>query len=62
MPFLTYLETGNLWVELREQVLLAELLNQMDSVMREMLSRGLVFELAVLREALIAVCRGGFSD
>ncbi len=49
-------------VELREQVFPAELLNQMDSPMREMLSRGLVFELPVPREAVIAVCRGGFGD
>src|SRR4028119_559260 len=49
-------------VELREQVLAAELLNPMDSPMREMLWRGLVFELPVPREAVIAVCRGGFRD
>lgn len=30
--------------------------------MREMLSRGLVFELSVPREAVIAVYRGGFGD
>jgi len=43
-------------VELREQVLAAALLEQMDGAMREMLSRGLVFELPVPREALVAVC------
>ncbi|MEH2347938.1 MAG: tetratricopeptide repeat protein [Nostoc sp.] len=43
-------------VELREQVLAEALLQQMDSTMREMLSRGLVFELPVPREALAAVC------
>ncbi|MBN3894292.1 MAG: tetratricopeptide repeat protein [Nostoc sp. NOS(2021)] len=43
-------------VELREQVLAKALLEQMDTTMREMLSRGLVFELPVPREALTAVC------
>ncbi|MEI2578911.1 tetratricopeptide repeat protein [Scytonema sp. PRP1] len=43
-------------VELREQVLAEALLQQMDDGMREMLSRGLVFELPVPREALTAVC------
>ncbi|MEH1833580.1 MAG: tetratricopeptide repeat protein [Nostoc sp.] len=43
-------------VELREQVLAEVLLQQMDKTMREMLSRGLVFELPVPREALAAVC------
>ncbi|MEH2140171.1 tetratricopeptide repeat protein [Nostoc sp.] len=43
-------------VELREQVLAEALLQQMDSTMREMLSRGLVFELPVPRAALAAVC------
>jgi tetratricopeptide (TPR) repeat protein len=43
-------------VELREQVLAQTLLQQMDTTMREMLSRGLVFELPVPREALAAVC------
>ncbi|MEH1829577.1 MAG: tetratricopeptide repeat protein [Nostoc sp.] len=43
-------------VELREQVLAEALLEQMDTTMREMLSRGLVFELPVPREALAAVC------
>ncbi|HYX15407.1 MAG TPA: tetratricopeptide repeat protein [Nostoc sp.] len=43
-------------VELREQVLAEALLAQMDTTMREMLSRGLVFELPVPREALAAVC------
>jgi tetratricopeptide (TPR) repeat protein len=43
-------------VELREQVLAKALLQQMDDGMREMLSRGLVFELPVPREALTAVC------
>jgi tetratricopeptide (TPR) repeat protein len=43
-------------VELREQVLAAELLQQMDSPIREMLSRGLVFELPVPREALAVIC------
>jgi tetratricopeptide (TPR) repeat protein len=43
-------------VELREQVLAEVLLQQMDETMREMLSRGLVFELPVAREALAAVC------
>ncbi|ARV60108.1 NB-ARC domain-containing protein [Nostocales cyanobacterium HT-58-2] len=42
--------------ELREQVLAEALLQQMDDEMREMLSRGLVFELPVPREALTAVC------
>ncbi|MEQ9667525.1 tetratricopeptide repeat protein [Coleofasciculus sp. G2-EDA-02] len=49
-------------VELREKVLAKELLKQIDQPMREMLSRGLVFELPVPREAFIAVCRGGFRD
>ncbi|OKH14297.1 hypothetical protein NIES592_09475 [Fischerella major NIES-592] len=44
-------------VELREQVLAEALLQQMDETMREMLSRGLVFELPVPREALAAVCQ-----
>ncbi|MBD2198812.1 MULTISPECIES: tetratricopeptide repeat protein [Calothrix] len=43
-------------VELREQVLAEALLQQMDETMREMLSRGLVFELPVPREVLAAVC------
>ena len=43
-------------VELREQVLAEALLQQMDDGMREMLSRGLVFELPVPKEALTAVC------
>ncbi|MEH2221785.1 tetratricopeptide repeat protein [Nostoc sp.] len=43
-------------VELREQVLAEALLQQMDEIMREMLSRGLVFELPVPEEALAAVC------
>ncbi|MDZ8091969.1 MAG: tetratricopeptide repeat protein [Nostoc sp. DedQUE05] len=43
-------------VELREQVLAEALLEQMDTIMQEMLSRGLVFELPVPREALAAVC------
>ena len=43
-------------VELREQVLAEALLQQMDDEIREMLSRGLVFELPVPREALTAVC------
>ncbi|MEH2211812.1 CHAT domain-containing protein, partial [Nostoc sp.] len=43
-------------VELREQVLAEALLQQMDTTMREMLSRSLVFELPVPREALAAVC------
>ncbi len=43
-------------VELREQVLAEALLQQMDSTMREMLSRGLVFELPVPRAALAVVC------
>nr|WP_275941775.1 tetratricopeptide repeat protein [Nostoc sp. UIC 10630] len=43
-------------VELRELVLAETLLEQMDTTMREMLSRGLVFELPVPREALAAVC------
>jgi tetratricopeptide (TPR) repeat protein len=43
-------------VELRELVLAEALLEQMDITMREMLSRGLVFELLVPREALAAVC------
>jgi tetratricopeptide (TPR) repeat protein len=45
-------------VELREQVLAEALLEQMDQPMREMLSRGLVFELPVPSEALAAVCEG----
>jgi tetratricopeptide (TPR) repeat protein len=45
-------------VELREQVLAQTLLQQMDATMREMLSRGLVFDLPVPREALAAVCEG----
>lgn len=43
-------------VELRKEVLADDLLQQMDSTMEEMLSRGLVFELPVPREALAAVC------
>ncbi|MCC5658953.1 tetratricopeptide repeat protein [Nostoc sp. XA010] len=43
-------------VELREQVLAEALLEQIDTTMREMLSRGLVFELPIPREALAAVC------
>ncbi|MGK7874715.1 MAG: tetratricopeptide repeat protein [Xenococcaceae cyanobacterium] len=43
-------------VELREQVLAESLLAQMDRSMGEMLSRLLVFELPVPREALAAVC------
>ncbi|MFN6569917.1 tetratricopeptide repeat protein [Dendronalium sp. ChiSLP03b] len=43
-------------VELREQVLAEALLQQMDATMREMLSRGMVFELPVPRSALAAVC------
>ncbi|WP_243713836.1 CHAT domain-containing protein [Nostoc sp. 106C] len=43
-------------VELREQVLAEALLQQMDTTMREMLSRGLVFELPVPMEALATVC------
>ncbi|OUL30101.1 NB-ARC domain-containing protein [Nostoc sp. RF31YmG] len=47
--------------ELREQVLAEALLQQMDETMREMLSRGLVFELPVPREALAAVCENIFN-
>ncbi|MBD1941231.1 tetratricopeptide repeat protein [Coleofasciculus sp. FACHB-712] len=43
-------------MELREQVLAAALLEQMDEPMREMLSRGLVFELPVPREGIATVC------
>ncbi|MFE1746777.1 tetratricopeptide repeat protein [Coleofasciculus sp. H7-2] len=43
-------------IELREQVLAAALLEQIDEPMRQMLSRGLVFELPVPREAIAAVC------
>jgi tetratricopeptide (TPR) repeat protein len=43
-------------VELREQVLAEALLQQMDETMREMLSRGLVFELPVPKEALATAC------
>ena len=43
-------------VKLREQVLAKSLLEQMDESMGEFLSRGLVFELPVPREALAAVC------
>ncbi len=43
-------------VELREQVLAEALLAQMDTTMQKMLSRGLVFELPVPREALATVC------
>ncbi|MHC5735248.1 tetratricopeptide repeat protein [Nostoc sp.] len=43
-------------VELREQVLAEALLQQMDETMQVMLSRGLVFELPVPKEALAAVC------
>ncbi|GET44214.1 tetratricopeptide repeat protein [Microseira wollei] len=42
--------------QLREQVLAEALLQQMDNAIKEMLSRGLVFELPVPREALAAVC------
>lgn len=42
--------------QLREQVLAEALLQQMDNSIKEMLSRGLVFELPVPREALAAVC------
>ncbi|WP_353932797.1 tetratricopeptide repeat protein [Okeanomitos corallinicola TIOX110] len=45
-------------VELREQVLAEALLEQMDKIMQEMLTLGLVFELPVPREALTAVCAG----
>ncbi len=44
-------------VELREQVLAEALLRQMDTTMREMLSRGIVFELPVPRQAFAAVCK-----
>ena len=44
-------------VALREQVLAQALLEQMDGAMREMLSRGLVFELPVPRKALVVVCQ-----
>ncbi len=43
-------------VELREQVLAESLLAQMDRSMQEMLSRLMVFELPVPKEALAAVC------
>ncbi|MBE8997276.1 tetratricopeptide repeat protein [Nostoc sp. LEGE 12447] len=43
-------------VELREQVLAEALLQQMDTTMREMLSRGLVFELPVPKEAFVTAC------
>jgi tetratricopeptide (TPR) repeat protein len=43
-------------VELREQVLAEALLQQMDHTMREMLTRGLVYELPVPRAALTAIC------
>ena len=43
-------------VELREQVLAQTLLEQMGESMGEFLSRGLVFELPVPREALETVC------
>jgi tetratricopeptide (TPR) repeat protein len=43
-------------VELREQVLAAELLQQIDRTLEEMLQRGLVFELPVPRDALAAIC------
>uniref|UniRef100_UPI001CCC416E tetratricopeptide repeat protein n=1 Tax=Oscillatoria salina TaxID=331517 RepID=UPI001CCC416E len=46
---LTQLETNP--VELREQVLAESLLEQIDTAMREMLSRGLIFKLPVPREA-----------
>ncbi|MFN6567032.1 hypothetical protein [Dendronalium sp. ChiSLP03b] len=43
-------------VKLREQVLAKALLQQMDTTMREMLSRGLLYELPVPKEAILAVC------
>jgi len=43
-------------VELREQVLAATLLGQMDEPMRAMLRRGLVYQLPVPRAALEALC------
>ncbi|HEY9649931.1 MAG TPA: tetratricopeptide repeat protein [Coleofasciculaceae cyanobacterium] len=43
-------------VELREQVLAEALLVQIDQPLKEMLQRGLVFELPVPREAIAAVC------
>ncbi|HLP91259.1 MAG TPA: tetratricopeptide repeat protein [Nostocaceae cyanobacterium] len=43
-------------VELREQVLAKALLQQMNHTMREMLTRGLVYELPVPRAALTAIC------
>ncbi|MEO0969177.1 MAG: tetratricopeptide repeat protein [Cyanobacteria bacterium J06639_18] len=45
-------------VELREKVLAKQLLQQMDDTMRDILQRGLVFELPVPREALEVVCEG----
>jgi tetratricopeptide (TPR) repeat protein len=45
-------------VELREQVLAEALLAQIDQTLEEMLRRGLVFELPVPREAIVAVCEG----
>jgi len=43
-------------VELREQVLAQALLEHIDPTLEEILRRGLVFELPVLRDALAAVC------
>ncbi|HIK05604.1 MAG TPA: tetratricopeptide repeat protein [Trichormus sp. M33_DOE_039] len=43
-------------VKFRENILVEVLLQQIDTTMREILSRGLVFELPVPREALAAVC------
>ncbi|MCC5897456.1 MAG: CHAT domain-containing protein, partial [Phormidium sp. BM_Day4_Bin.17] len=45
-------------VELREQVLAAALWEQVDEPMRQMLQRGLVYELPVPEAALRAVCEG----
>ncbi|MBD2125173.1 tetratricopeptide repeat protein [Microcoleus sp. ZQ-A2] len=43
-------------VELREKVLAKSLLEQIDPTLEEILRRGLVYELPVPREALVAVC------
>ncbi|HEY9604055.1 MAG TPA: CHAT domain-containing protein, partial [Allocoleopsis sp.] len=43
-------------VELREKVLAKSLLEQIDKTLAEILRRGLVYELPVPREAIVAVC------
>jgi CHAT domain-containing protein len=46
------------WREQLEKVLARELVDQIDSSMQEILSRGLIFEIPVPREALSEICQG----